>query len=797
MQTLNNLNTSASLPVSLLAVLPEVQALTAPNLSPITASTAPTNQSAVGVKPPFWVHKLASVQRVMGEQELKNLTKSIKLWGVKERIVITARPEGGWWVIDGRDRLRALELLGKSLSPDDKKLFRQVKLDADEAILQELSSRNFSRKHHNESQRAMVGARLLAELTENAGKLREKVASIVNVCKRSIQSAKIVLDRQHPGLIECVEGGLIGVSTAELACAMENEELDLLAKPQCVDVLKTRVLNKQKWLKQLNKNGDEVLNRLVGEQRVELRDAALFARKVSKEEQNQLLPNDTSPEAYAAAIERAVTRLRAGLAALPPASTASSGTLQMELPLPHLTKPIVWNPPVPTDVAEHLERHRQEKGLRDTLEALAHLILARELPAGEAGRHPLNRIATHTPSEEGGGRARAKELPDYLLATESAERDRQIDIDAPARSGQTPPPTDTPPLEPNFSVNSKDLATGQRADLLGSLPQGARGGETGALPTPPQEVVGGEVKLPVQSAGAENVDLQLISRGSASQQRADLLGSLPSEGVAQDTAAASLPSDQFHMSRGEAVEIIAMWNALARYFSEQGEGVRLKPMSLERADSLRKTLGAAWVEVRGVDQWRVVFERMKDCPRVVAQIPLLHLARLGQCPKGKQTTFASQWLDMADYERWEQALLEEANVGSEQGVEAPRSNEEGVDRSATIPLLSLPPKPLEDAGQQRQVAKGIDFTPTSDQLRVWQAWAEKFKGNPCALDGFVGQRITNHLMNHAPIEALCDLAARAAERNQTLAALFTNPARVASEIALWRKQQHCNISSKF
>ena len=114
--------------------------------------------------------------------------------------------------------------------------------------------------------------------------------------------------------------------------------------------------------------------------------------------------------------------------------------------------------------------------------------------------------------------------------------------------------------------------------------------------------------------------------------------------------------------------------------------------------------------------------------------------------------------------------------------------EVGGASSAASPLLLSPPKSPENADQQRQVARDINFTPTSDQLRVWQAWAEKFKGDPHPLDGFVGQRIASHLMNHAPIEALCDLAAQAAERNQTLAALFANPARVASELALRRKR---------
>jgi hypothetical protein len=351
------------------------------NKSSQTANTEATNQQIVSVKPPFWVHKLASLQREMSEQDLKRLEKSIRLWGIKERIVIAPRPEGGWWVIDGRDRLRVLQRLGRDLSPDDKKTFRQMKLDTEESILLEIMSRNFMRKHLKDSQRAMVGAKLLLELTENTGNLREKVATLVHVSKRSVQSAKAVLDRKHLGLIKCVEEGKLGVSTAELACEMTDEDLNLLAKPQCVGVLKDRALNKDKWLKQLKKDGDPVLARLVEEKRVELRDAALFARKVAKEERKQYLPDDAPPEACTEVITRAATRLRDGLAPSPPAPTLVDDALQLELSLPGFAKPAPAKLLLSKRFSEHLQRHPLRLAtIQDRLSAFINGLFAEAFP---------------------------------------------------------------------------------------------------------------------------------------------------------------------------------------------------------------------------------------------------------------------------------------------------------------------------------------------------------------------------------------------------------------------------------
>ncbi len=102
---------------------------------------------------------------------------------------------------------------------------------------------------------------------------------------------------------------------------------------------------------------------------------------------------------------------------------------------------------------------------------------------------------------------------------------------------------------------------------------------------------------------------------------------------------------------------------------------------------------------------------------------------------------------------------------------------------------SSPPPQSAGADPQQETIPSV-FTPTSDQQRVWEAWAQKYKGDAALvpMDGFVGHRIKAHLLNHEPVGALRDLAAQAAERGQTLSALFVNASLVADEVAQWRKR---------
>lgn len=83
-------------------------------------------------------------------------------------------------------------------------------------------SLNLHRRHLDTSQRAMVAAKL-ATLPKGANqhspigessKTQAEAAEMLNVGKRSVERARIVLDEGTPELIEAVEQGEIAVSAA-------------------------------------------------------------------------------------------------------------------------------------------------------------------------------------------------------------------------------------------------------------------------------------------------------------------------------------------------------------------------------------------------------------------------------------------------------------------------------------------------------------------------------------------------------------------------------------------------------
>jgi hypothetical protein len=120
-------------------------------------------------------------------------------------------------ILDGRNRYRAC--LEARVEP------RFVEFDGDDAIAFVVSV-NIKRRHLDESQRAMVAARL-ANMPEgrpwsskdNSANLpsyisQRRAAELVNVSTRSVTDARVVLDRGAPELIRAVELARIAVSVA-------------------------------------------------------------------------------------------------------------------------------------------------------------------------------------------------------------------------------------------------------------------------------------------------------------------------------------------------------------------------------------------------------------------------------------------------------------------------------------------------------------------------------------------------------------------------------------------------------
>ena len=110
-------------------------------------------------------------------------------------------------------------------------LNRDLEIETDDPIGYVISA-NLHRRHLNESQRAMVGARIVeryaaqakkrsgtrtdlgANLPPGFGKARDKAAAIVNVSPRSVQLAKDVLTRGSAELVHVVDRGELAVSAA-------------------------------------------------------------------------------------------------------------------------------------------------------------------------------------------------------------------------------------------------------------------------------------------------------------------------------------------------------------------------------------------------------------------------------------------------------------------------------------------------------------------------------------------------------------------------------------------------------
>jgi hypothetical protein len=173
------------------------------------------------LKQRFEVHPVASIFPMMSDQEYEGLKKDIAENGQREPIVFWCDK-----LIDGRNRLKACEELGRE--PD------VCELDEDQDPVKYVISHNLHRRHLDESQRAMVGARLRKVFDDeakerkkrkpesvpancpeqNKGDSRDKAGESVAVSGKSIDRATTVLTEGTPELAEMVDRGEVKVSKA-------------------------------------------------------------------------------------------------------------------------------------------------------------------------------------------------------------------------------------------------------------------------------------------------------------------------------------------------------------------------------------------------------------------------------------------------------------------------------------------------------------------------------------------------------------------------------------------------------
>lgn len=143
------------------------------------------------------------------DAELEVLARDIESNGLVEPIVVY-----GDQILDGRNRLRACELA--DVDPE----FREWEGDESD-ILPWIISKNLHRRHLDTSQRSMVAAKLatLEHGERQTGKFagvptQGEAAELLNVSERSVRSAREVLTRGTPELVDQVERGEVSVSAA-------------------------------------------------------------------------------------------------------------------------------------------------------------------------------------------------------------------------------------------------------------------------------------------------------------------------------------------------------------------------------------------------------------------------------------------------------------------------------------------------------------------------------------------------------------------------------------------------------
>ena len=174
-------------------------------------------------------HEVSNLFPLMSDEELGELADDIRVNGLKEAIWIHAGK-----IVDGRNRYLAWRRVG--VEP------RYQEWDGIGTLVSFVVSLNLKRRHLNESQRAMIAAKL-ANMRQGArtdleppanwpeGEVSQpEAAAMLAVSERSLRRARAVIERGVPELQQAVERGEMAISAAsEIARAPQEKQRERLA----------------------------------------------------------------------------------------------------------------------------------------------------------------------------------------------------------------------------------------------------------------------------------------------------------------------------------------------------------------------------------------------------------------------------------------------------------------------------------------------------------------------------------------------------------------------------------------
>lgn len=171
----------------------------------------------------FEFHPLANLFPLVEGAEFDDLVADVAQRGLHQPIDIYQGK-----ILDGRNRYRAALAAGITIETRHLRYFRaEFSGDPVDYVL----SQNLRRRHLNESQRALVGARIAnlapgrpVETAQNCAVSQGAAAGRVNVSRRLVQSAAVVRDKAAAAIVRAVERGKLSISAAAMAVRLRPDQ---------------------------------------------------------------------------------------------------------------------------------------------------------------------------------------------------------------------------------------------------------------------------------------------------------------------------------------------------------------------------------------------------------------------------------------------------------------------------------------------------------------------------------------------------------------------------------------------
>jgi hypothetical protein len=133
------------------------------------------------------VHPAANLFPLMPAAELRELAEDIKANGLREPVTFI-KGETGPVLLDGRNRLDALALLGRKIQINDSRIFEQLSADIDASAY--VDSLNIRRRHLTAEQKRELIGKLLKATPEKSDRAIAAIAKVDNKTVAAVRAEK-------------------------------------------------------------------------------------------------------------------------------------------------------------------------------------------------------------------------------------------------------------------------------------------------------------------------------------------------------------------------------------------------------------------------------------------------------------------------------------------------------------------------------------------------------------------------------------------------------------------------------